>query len=188
MNDLNTKKHLNLTSKIFLFVCFSAMYVLPFILANETETLVANICINHGLSYEHGLGGTMALISFFIVLTIGIIMLIIAEAIIYKKTDISDGLLIFSPFALAFSFVLSVNLINYFTDSFHDGELFLLYCSILGIIKAIYDVIRLIKIKNYKLIPLCFLCLTGVFLCFLSPQLYEYYQSYLGSIRRDSFI
>ena len=183
-----SKKHLNLTSKILLFVCFSAIYILPFVLANETEVLVANICINYGLGYEHGLGGTIALLSFFTVLIIGIILLIIAEVIIYKKTDISDGLLIFSPFALAFSFVLSVYLINYFTDIFHDGEFFLLYCFTLGIIKAIYDIARLIRIKSYKLIPLCFLCLAGVFFCFLSPNLYEYYQSYLESIRREPFI
>lgn len=182
------KKHLNLPSKILLFICFSAMNISPFIFACKAESAAASICINHGLSYEHGLGGTIALASFLVVLIIGIILLIIAEAIIYRKTDIPDGLLIFSPFATAFAFVLTANLMYYFKNIFHEGELFLLYCSMLGIIKAIYDIIRLIKIKNYKLIPLCLICLAGVILCWLSPNLYEYYQSYIESVRREPFI
>ena len=182
------KKHLNLPSKFFLFICFSTMNVLPFIFACKAESTAASICISQGLSYEHGLGGTIALLSFFTVLIIGIILLIIAESVVYRKTDIPDGLLILSPFATAFAFVLTANLMYYFNDIFHDGELFLLYCSILGIIKAIYDIIRLIKIKNYKLIPLCLICLAGVILCWLSPYLYEYYQSYIESVRREPFI
>ena len=188
MNDVNTKKHLNPSSKVILFVLFSAIYALPFVLAVVIEDISAKICIKHGLSYEHGLGGTIAIISLFAVFIIGIILLIITETKIYMKTDIPDGFFIFSPLALAFFYILIVNLIINFTDFFHDGELFLLYCLMLGIIKTIYDIIRLIKIKKYKLIPLCFLCLAGVFLCFLNPYLYEYYRSYIESIQRKPFI
>lgn len=182
MNDTTAKKHLNLISKIILFICFSTMNTLPFITMIGTEKTVADICIKLGLPYVHNVGETITLASTCAVLVIGMILLIITEAKIYKKTDISDGFFIFSPLAVAFSFVLAANIINYFTDILYDGELFLLYCSVLEIIKAFYDIIRLIKLKKYKLIPLCFLCMAGTLLCLFSPYLHEDYRLYIESI------
>lgn len=183
-----TKKHLTLPVKTLLFICFSALYVLTFLGAVSTERAVINICVKQNLDYLYSHGVTISLILTLCVMFIGLLLLIIAETVLYKRTDIPDGFFIPLPFAITLFFVIYVFLCKNFTGSFYDGEMLFLYFAVLGIIKAVYDIIRLIKIKRYTLIPICLLSLAGTFLCFFSPYLYEEYRIYTESISAPPFL
>ena len=112
----------------------------------------------------------------------------ILKLVSLRVRRIPDGFFIPLPFAITLFFVIYVFLCKNFTGSFCDGEMLFLYFAVLGIIKAVYDIIRLIKIKRYTLIPICLLSLAGTFLCFFSPYLYEEYRIYTESISAPPFL
>lgn len=183
-----TKKHLTLPGKILLFVCFSMLYILPFLLAVITEEAVINICVKHNINYLHGNGATFSLILSYGIMLVGVLLLIFAEAVLYRKADISDSFFVPSVLASTVLFVICVFLRKAFTGRFSDGEMLLLYFAVLGIIKAVYDIARLIRIKKYSLIPVCLLCLTGTLICFFTPYLYEEYRLYTESVNAAPFL
>lgn len=172
---VKAKKHLNTVAKVFLFIFYSALYIVPLILGLWADSIVSGICIKLNLGYEHGIGETLAISTFVGVILLGLLILIITENILYKKTDIPKFFFVLSPLiVVAFAVADFIYLFNTEGSYFaYDNGILILYIMLLGSVKAVADGIRLLKGKNFKLLPLCLVSLVFCFSCQFFCEWYE---------------
>lgn len=175
---VKTKKHLNKPAKIILFVFYSALYILPLFFGFLCLKTAQALCLKFNLSIAAFIGVTL----------LTLLILIVIEIILYKKTDIPKHLFVLSPCIVVIIGVLYfIYLLNttglYYANG--DIEFLIFYIIALGIIKAIVDTVRLLKNKSVKIIPLCFV---SVVFCFSCSFMYEniIYTSKIGESDRTS--
>ncbi|MBQ8503974.1 MAG: substrate-binding domain-containing protein [Clostridia bacterium] len=177
-NIIITKKHLSLPVKIILFVFYSALYILPLIFGFCAESIVSELCLKLNLGYEHGIGATLTVAAFIVVILTGLLILLITEITFYKKTDIPDFFFVLSPlFLVVFTVADFIYLLD-FKGSYYanDNGILIFYIAASGTIKAVADGVRLLKNKSFRLLPLC---LVSVFLCCSCSFVCEWYESFV---------